>query len=264
MSTTPSKFEVEQIVKVIKNIGVSGWVKDMDKSIGKEGRVVEVLFPSDRQMWFARVRVDDVGCYWYPQDGLEFVEFPETYAYFTVPETQGKFDTAEPDHILTDKDKVNFGTDAFDVLMPCEAHSGKAVKDVVCKSAQKWVCRETIHKLRSARNRGDFEHYEYFTPNGTFPIGTEVEDAGNWMPADLDGKPVPTYAPGDARPMYRRPLKPATEAFTRWVPYGPGDIRPEGLQYRRKGSAELWKISKVAGKPVEQADTDNWEYRVPV
>lgn len=261
------KFLPEQIVRIVKKVEISGgnnWCRQMDRYIGNEGRVLEVLKDSSAGCWVARVRPFDCDAFWYSEDALEPVEFPEDFGYYTTEEVKGIYEPAGPDHVLTKNDRINFGTAKFDLLQDCQGHTGKAVKDVVCKSVEAFKAVESVHVLHSRVKLEGGDGFWLYTPKDKFAGGTEVQDlrSGLWSFANLDGEPVPAYPPGARRPKYRKP-RVETILYKTWIPSGPGDIRPEGLQYRRKEYDGLWKTTKVAGKPVEQGDIDAFDYRVP-
>ena len=52
------------------------------------------------------------------------------------------------------------------------------------------------------------------------------------------------------------------EPKTEWRPLKEGDIRPEGYQWRVRGTNH-WETSKRAGKIVTNAETDVFDFRAP-
>lgn len=265
MTVQSCKFSLEQVVKIVKKQQPGtgyAWVDyRMNPTIGREGVVRE--FREHEGQVVVKVMTFAHGIFWYLEDCLEFVEFPENFAYRTFPETVFNFETAGPDHILAGGDRVNFGTEAYDVWADVVGLTGRTVKDVCCKSAERRTGAVIKHVLQAKRSTDADNHWLYYTPCGQYANGTEVFIHGQgWKFADLDGQDVPPYVHGTEMLLHRKPEKP-TIAYKAWVPEAPGVVRPAGLERRKKFEGNLWKPSGVVGLPVEQTDIDRYEYRIP-
>lgn len=261
------KFAVNQIVVVTKKLEIPGELSwndiTMNRVIGKEGQVRQAMKRRDKDAYHIRVAFPHLGCsYWFLEDSLEFAPFPVEWAYFTTSSKNGKFAPAGPDHRLEEKDRINFGTDKFDAWHRAYGLVGSMVKDIKCKAAEAYVTAEVVHTLKSYHQSEAEEGFHYYTPRGKFSEGTEHIVNHVWVFSNLDGEPVPDYPEGTERPLYRRPSA-ECGLYQSWLPAAPGELRPDGLQYRRKGHSGAWKNTKVAGKPVEQGDIDCFDYRIP-
>lgn len=272
MSKSPAKFIVNQTVTIAHKASTSvcldyGWHDaSMDRTLGEEAYIRESLFINAEQAWVHNCRIPSIAnSFWYLESCLEALPCPKTMTIFTAEVLEPSFeDVSDPDYILQRADQINFGGADFDVWELAFEYIGKAVKDIVSKSVHRRSGEKVTH-VPKVKMRNDFgDHWYGLTNESTFPGGSEiyVADEG-WRPSGKDGEPVPPYVPGEARPLYRIPRVPCGN-YVQWIPSGPGEVRPEGLEYRSLGSARgTWKPSKVVGKPVEEADIADFIYRIP-
>ena len=259
------KFAPDQIVKIVKKATPKAgydWVDGaMDQTLDMEGKVRQTITHYGAPV--VKVLLYDGNIFWYLEDCLEFVEYPQNWAYRTVPETEYAFQPAEPDYCLKVSDRVNFGTKDYDVWADVHGLAGVCVKDVNCKSAEKRSGKIIRHELQAKRDRDADCGWLYYTPCGQYANGTDVFIFGEgWKFADLDGQPVPPRVPGAEILLHRKPAV-ETIPYVAWKPAAPGEIRPAGLERRKKDEGGHWKLSGVIGLPVEQSDIDKYEYRIP-